>query len=774
MTSLGFLVLSAAMPVAPQDVVRGVVRDSVDLEPVAYARVAVEAPPGSDAVRATETDRFGTFAVVVAGAGGPVRVVVEAPGYRVWEEEYPEVPGGDLRALVVRAPIALEGVTVSSEVGADPLSASPGVYRVGRELILSQPVVLETDVLRVTAVSPSASASSDWVAVPFIRGGTAEGTPVTLDGTRLFNPFHAGGFVSAVNAEAVGSVSLLTGASFDALSTGSLSGAIDIATRDGARDRFRASGSVGLVTARATVEGPIGASTSYLVDGRRTYVDLATRALRSAGMVDFDVPYGFGDIHAKVTRDFGDTRRLSATGYWNTELFDTRPETPPEDVVDALRDAHRVDWDSRATAIHYRHGLGGGAVVDANAGFSAFGGAYVIFDGKTADADTAAVVDAGMREYHASLRVRLPVSDGVAEGGVEVKWFEADHEGANQDDRDWLPRPFDLSSGVVGIAAHAGARKPVARQLSVGAGIRADVFPGVAAGASPYAELSYEEGNTRSWVSGVRSHQVLASLRNEEPGLASYFAFDLLAPVPDGPLPRSTGVSAGWEGRFPSGPTVRVEGFARWLDNLLLPELSPNPFESQFLEPLEGRMEATGTARGVEVSASWSGGWGNAQGSYRWSRTWRTVGGRTYVPRFHREHEGELSGGLRRGRSLWSLRFSARSGQPGTPVTAFLPFSAHRTPGGSLIVIRDDVLHLAGDYNSVRLPAYVRMDLGWRGEWEVEWFGGGTMSPYASLANLFSMPNVVGVAPAYSLSESEYQYGPQLPMLPFFGVEFRF
>jgi len=118
---------------------------------------------------------------------------------------------GELTILLRPQPIALEEIRVNARRAADPLSSSPGAFVVDRELVRAQPVVLETDVLRATALSAAASPASDWVAAPFIRGGASEGTPVFLDGVRIFNPFHVGGFVAALNAEAVNRVTLLTG-----------------------------------------------------------------------------------------------------------------------------------------------------------------------------------------------------------------------------------------------------------------------------------------------------------------------------------------------------------------------------------------------------------------------------------------------------------------------------------------------------------------------------------------------------------------------------------
>ena len=83
---------------------------------------------------------------------------------------------------------------------------------------------------------------------------------------------------------------------------------------------------------------------------------------------------------------------------------------------------------------------------------------------------------------------------------------------------------------------------------------------------------------------------------------------------------------------------------------------------------------------------------------------------------------------------------------------------------------------LGGEYNSENLPRYARIDVGWRRESQVSWFGGGSVVPYLSVANLFSLPNVVGgyVERTYSAGELRRVYVPQLPMIPFFGVEFRF
>jgi len=337
----------------------GVVRDSTSLEPIAFAQVRVS--PAGAAGRPTTglTDRFGAFAIPSAPTG-PVRIEANALGYADWARDYDELPDGPIRILLAPAPIVLDslGAEAAGRAG-DPLSVSRDAFVADLAMIRAVPTVLETDVLRVLAISPSASALSDFVSVPYIRGGTGDGTPVLLDGVRLFNPFHLGGFLSAVNAEAVDHASLLPSSGAGTQHIGSLSGAIEIVTRDGVRDRHRMAGAVGLASSRLTVEGPLGGSTSYLVDGRRSYVDLLTTGLAWVGVIEESFPYSFSDLHAKVTRDFGGFRRLSVTGYVNSEGISY------ENVFDAGRREGEIisrdeyAWGNTAVAAHFRDRLAG-------------------------------------------------------------------------------------------------------------------------------------------------------------------------------------------------------------------------------------------------------------------------------------------------------------------------------------------------------------------------------------------------------------------------------
>ncbi len=771
--------ISALLLVTLQQVtLAGVVRDSVDLEPVAFAHVAVMAKDAEAEVMAGTSDRFGAFVIPDTRAVGGFRVEVSALGYAPWTRSYDELPAAPIRVLLQPAPIRLEGVEVNVRGRAgDPLSMSRDAFVVDSALMRTLPTILETDVLRATAISPAASAPSDYASIPYVRGGTSEGTPVLLDGVRLFNAFHLGGFLSAVNAEVVERATLLAGSGAEALQVGSISGAIDIATRDGARDRRRVAGSLGLASSRLSMEGPIGQSVSYLLDGRRTYIDGITRLLEETGVIEQHAPYFFQDGHAKVTKDFGGLRRLSVSGYVNSEAlrnFDSRDAKTLE-----------LQWGNAALSMHYRDRLGATGILDVTIGRSRFasdllglgGGRASYLNGVPRDyeppSDTLLSGSGSMSEDRADLKLTWHLGRATVTTGAQATSFSGDHaydldEDFEADDG-YFFSPLDLRERRWRFAGYSSANVGLAKGLSALTGVRVDHFQGLTTAVSPFVEMSYAGSWWDVRLSASRSHQALSSVRNEEALGASFLAYDLLVPVDSEPIPRNTQLSVGWEGSR-GGLRLRLDAYARTLERLRLPALGEKPITAAALGDPSLWEVASGTARGIEASWSWKADLGmSVLGSYRWAKVSRTVGATTYTPRFHREHEFELGISYDKGASSWSARVSLRSGQPTTPLEAIV--LVERSPFGVV-----QFVPLGGTYNSGTLPYYARIDVGWRRPQQVSWFGGGSIVPYLSVANLFSLPNVVGLRVERQGADEEVKrvYLPQLPMIPFFGVEFRF
>ena len=269
------------------------------------------------------------------------------------------------------------------------------------------------------------------------------------------------------------------------------------------------------------------------------------------------------------------------------------------------------------------------------------------------------------------------------------------------------------------------------RDLSSRAGVRIDRFQGVGDRRRAFAEMGLRGS---WWVSSVGLRAVRACRHAHEEALgASFLAYDLLVPIGSGPVPRNTQLSVGWEGSM-GALRLRIDAYARRLDDLRLPALGEKPITAAALGDPSLWEVATGTAQGIEASWSWQGDAGiSVLGSYRWAKVSRTVGATTYTPRFHRDHEFELGTSYDRGASSWSARVSLRSGQPTTPLEAIVPIESH--PFG---VVR--FVPLGGVYTQAgcrTMPASI-VGANHRG-----WWSGAGRLPTCRF-QLFSLPNSSG------------------------------
>ena len=301
------------------------------------------------------------------------------------------------------------------------------------------------------------------------------------------------------------------------------------------------------------------------------------------------------------------------------------------------------------------------------------------------------------------------------------------------------------------LGAYSSVSAPLGSGFATRGGMRVDRFQRLATTFAPFAELSYAASWWSARVSGARSYQELASLRNEEVVLASMVAYDLLLPVGEAPVPRSTELSLGWDASL-GELRVRLDAYTRLLDHIRLPAPEPHPGAGTVLVDPSLWRQATGTARGIEATWSWIDDRGlSLLGSYRWARASRTVGARTYTPRLHRDHELEVGAILQARRA-----HLVGPGCPGLGAAAH-PVAGHRSRvityertvwrSGSPCMHPRAVL-LGGRYNSARLPHLARVDMGWRREIGVSWLGGGSLVPYVTVANLLNRRNVVG-SPKY-------------------------
>ena len=296
----------------------GFVRDRSDGELLPNATVAV-----GDRQMGTLSNAEGYYALPGIPAG-TWAIAVSYIGYAVHRDTVRLAPGQELRRDIELDPEELEMEAVVVEAEAEQveneLSQQTSVVVLPMTSLQKMPAMGEPDLLRSLQLLPGVQTASDYSSGLYVRGGGPDQTGILLDQVRLYNPSHAFGFFSTFNPDAIKDVTFYKGA-YPARYGGNLGGVLDVQNRDGNRRRFSNRGGVSLISSRLMSEGPLGEG-SWMVAGRRTYIDPALRAVRNAADGLDGLAYWFYDLNAKINTQLTPGDNLMVSAYAGDDHLD--------------------------------------------------------------------------------------------------------------------------------------------------------------------------------------------------------------------------------------------------------------------------------------------------------------------------------------------------------------------------------------------------------------------------------------------------------------------
>ena len=186
------------------------------------------------------------------------------------------------------------------------------------EQIRTIPALLgEVDILKAIQLLPGVQ-SSEGSSGFYVRGGGPDQNLILLDGVPVYNASHIGGLFSVFNADAIKNVRLTKGG-FPARFGGRLSSVLEIDMREGNMKEFKGDATLGLISSKLTLEGPIFKDkTSFIVSGRRTYADLLAKPFMPAST---DLTLYFYDLNAKINHKISKNDRLYLSAYMGNDAF---------------------------------------------------------------------------------------------------------------------------------------------------------------------------------------------------------------------------------------------------------------------------------------------------------------------------------------------------------------------------------------------------------------------------------------------------------------------
>lgn len=186
--------------------------------------------------------------------------------------------------------------------------------------ILELPALLgEKDILKTLQLLPGFQRGNDGNGLIFVRGGAADQNLLLLDEAPVYNLFHAGGFFSIFNGNAIKRFDAIKGA-FPARYGGRLSSVIDVTTRDGNKENLNGSVGVGILSGNILLEGPLQkGKSSFLFSGRMSYWDKLYSAFRPKESEN--ISFGLYDYIAKLNFELSPRDKLYVSNYFGRDNF---------------------------------------------------------------------------------------------------------------------------------------------------------------------------------------------------------------------------------------------------------------------------------------------------------------------------------------------------------------------------------------------------------------------------------------------------------------------
>ena len=215
----------------------------------------------------------------------------------------------------------LKAISIRSNRNDDNVKkAETGVEKLDMKEVSKLPVLFgEKDVLKTIQLLPGVKSAGEGNSGFFVRGGGADQNLILLDEAPVYNASHLLGFFSTFNSDAIKDVTMYKGTQ-PAQYGGRLASALDIRMKDGNKEAYEANGSIGLISSKLSVEGPIAKDKgSFFISGRRTYVDQFLH-LSSDTLLKQSKLY-FYDLNAKANYKFSKKDVVYLSGYFGRDAL---------------------------------------------------------------------------------------------------------------------------------------------------------------------------------------------------------------------------------------------------------------------------------------------------------------------------------------------------------------------------------------------------------------------------------------------------------------------
>lgn len=296
--------------------INGTLKDASNGEDLIGATVIVKEMPGTGA----SANTYGFYSLTLPK--GEYTLLFRYIGLETTEQKI--TLDRDLRLdkeLASDLGLSIAEVVIKSEKDNKNVSKNEmSVTKLDPKDIENIPVIFgEKDIIKTLQLTPGVKSAGDGNAGFYVRGGAIDQNLILLDEAPVYNASHLLGFFSVFNSDALKDVTLYKG-TMPAEFGGRGSSVLDIKMKDGNNKKFNASGGLGVISSRLTLEGPIQKDEgSFILSARRTYADLFSKLSKKESIRGTKLY--FYDLNAKANYRLSEKDRLFLSGYFGRDVL---------------------------------------------------------------------------------------------------------------------------------------------------------------------------------------------------------------------------------------------------------------------------------------------------------------------------------------------------------------------------------------------------------------------------------------------------------------------
>ena len=286
---ISILLILGCLNLAGQIRISGFVKDSITNEVLVGAHVYNE-----NTRKGTATDNNGFFSLIVNNNS---KVQITYVGYS--QKEF--VVNEQQSSPII---ISLSSTNTLNEVivTARKRQRQHIVSLSSKEIQQIPTLGAKPDVIKAIQLLPGIQTQNEGTSTLMVRGGNPGENLYLFDNVALIYVNHLGGFTSVFNPDIINNIDVYKGG-FPAKYGGKLSSIVDIAQREGNRDKLKGAFSIGITDASFLIEGPTPLkNSSFILTGRKTLTyPIFALGTSLSNSNDFILSYGFHDINGKFT-----------------------------------------------------------------------------------------------------------------------------------------------------------------------------------------------------------------------------------------------------------------------------------------------------------------------------------------------------------------------------------------------------------------------------------------------------------------------------------------